>query len=257
MKKIALTIIALSVMSSAQAAVLDVHGEIKINGKTVINDKGVVVSSDSIDLEKYFSTNANGVAILEGTQTAKIDNGYPEYEEDAEYKEVPVKYEFTTSGGHFVKQVVNTNNVITWQAEWKDFTENSNTSIIYDEWDGCTVTSENTFTLAGSALTGTTSIGQTRTQLDLYDSVSTHKCPDSEATTTTTSSNTDFKRYIPLALVEFKNNDLSYPECLVVFYDALDSSSVRTYCAGVGVVEIQNIDENNAHTKLTSFTPGN
>ncbi len=57
MNKFALTLTALSVMTSVSAtagdAILDVHGDIKVNGKTVITAEGQVLDASLVDLSKY------------------------------------------------------------------------------------------------------------------------------------------------------------------------------------------------------------
>lgn len=57
MNKFTLTLTALSVMTSVYAsagnAILDVHGDIKVNGKTVITAEGEVIDAGLIDLSQY------------------------------------------------------------------------------------------------------------------------------------------------------------------------------------------------------------
>ncbi|PKF63139.1 hypothetical protein CW745_06900 [Psychromonas sp. psych-6C06] len=57
MNKFTLTLTALSVMTSVYAsagdAILDVHGDIKVNGKTVITAEGQVIDTSLIDLTQY------------------------------------------------------------------------------------------------------------------------------------------------------------------------------------------------------------
>ena len=239
MKKLAVTLTALSVMVSAHAATLDVHGDIKINGTTIITNKGVVVSTGSINIQKYMKS-GNGVAILEGVE-----------------QEAKVKYEFTANATHFIEDKETKDDVVEWHGKWSDFTETSNSLTTYHkDQDGtdCKIIKTQTFKL--SSAIPNASIGQKVSRIDIFDvASSTNTCYSKPVSY----SSIEVIEMTPYKLIKWTNGNESYDDCLVHAYSrGPNQRQIRTSCVGVGPVEISHLDSWGSVTrtlKLTSFTP--
>ena len=241
MKKIALTVTALAFTASTHAATLDVHGDIKINGTTVITNKGVVVSAGSINLSKYLKS-GNGVVILEGVEQ-KGD------------QKVNWKYEFTADETHFLEDKETRDGVLSWHGKWSDFKDMGNTLTTHykgDDGTECTVTNVQTFNVS----TGVSyaNIGEMVSRIDSYERVSTYSCGRDE----NTSSGIEITEMTPYKLTSWSNGDFSYDDCLVYSHNMPNNKQLRTSCVGVGVVEISHLGDWGSVTKtlkLTRFTP--
>lgn len=240
MKKFALTLSALAVMASAQAATLDVHGDIKVNGKTVITEAGEVVLSNGVDLAKYMKM-GNGVGVYEGTWS--LDNpesdGLPNHD-----------YIRTGDENGLVTKV------LTQREGEGGYTNTYNGHItpsrsVYKESWGGNVT-DNVFSLTtkfGFAL-----LGQTVTIIEKYSSTSSNTYNDEPAT----QSHTEKMSVIPLRFTTYTFGDETYSDCLVYAEDYPNWHTIVTSCAGVGRVEMEATNDEGLLTsteKLISFTP--
>ena len=75
-KHFSLSVLAILASFSVSAATLDVHGEIKVNGTTVIDAQGNLIQdkSDLIDLIDYFDAKPNSVVKLNKINAKKKQN---------------------------------------------------------------------------------------------------------------------------------------------------------------------------------------
>ena len=238
MKKFALTLSALAVMASAQAATLDVHGDIKVNGKTVITEAGEVVLSNGVDLAKYMKM-GNGVGVYEGAWSLSPESDGLLYDKIR-----------TGDGSGLVTEVV------TLQEGEGGSTSTFNghltpSKIVNDEAWGGTVT-VNTFSLTTTF--GFALLGQTATIIEKYSSTSSNAYNDEPAT----QSHTEKMSVIPLRFTTYTFGDETYSDCLVYAEDYPNWHSIVTSCAGVGRVEMEATNDEGLLTsteKLISFTP--
>ncbi|MCE2595772.1 hypothetical protein K6Y31_13250 [Motilimonas cestriensis] len=237
MSKIALAVIALGTFGVAQAATLDVHGDIKINGKTVITETGQIIDNETVDLSKYLAA-ANGTSVLEGT-----------YKNDTQTSSV--KMIITADGKHTLSQTDYTNGEEVWKMVRSDFTENSVT--VTTTASNCSLKFKDTYTL--NTKVQSARLGETATAVAHYDTVTDDFCYNHSPIPPRS---LEIIRYTPLAFTKWSNGDLSYNDCLVYLEEGAWNNKLKTSCIGVSTVEITNYNDQNiigGHYKLTSFTP--
>lgn len=238
MKKIALTLSALAVMASAQAATLDVHGEIKVNGKTVITETGEVVLANGVDLAKYLKM-GNGVGVYEGVWG--LENRDPD----------------DSAADHDYIRTGDENGLVTERLTMREgeggstHTYNGHmtpSKIVNEEAWGGSVT-ENTFSLTTTF--GFALLGQTATIIERF-------------TTVRDGEEVDYHYYsrnpnvTPLAFTTYTLGDETYSDCLIYAEDYPNLHTIVTSCAGIGKVEMEATNDKGQLTsteKLLSFTP--
>ncbi|WP_283392817.1 hypothetical protein [Photobacterium phosphoreum] len=101
---------------NSTAASLDVHGDIKINGKTVINAEGVFVESNTVNINDYFPTSSK-VVTLAAIKKYYVDGSMVKDNHISKFH-----YE---ENGNIKKEETFINNELAFYTEWMNRTENS------------------------------------------------------------------------------------------------------------------------------------
>ncbi|KJF89583.1 hypothetical protein [Photobacterium leiognathi] len=232
-----------SLSTAATAASLDVHGDIKINGKTVIDAKGNVIQDQShlINIDDYANAAPNRVVTL----TAPTD-------ENGISKAYKIYYDET---GREYKEDDFYNDKLVWSIKWEERTTTPlahKRTVTKGSGDTTTTTSyKDEFTTSSSYPLA--QIGVTMTRADIYTSeVLATDDPESSVGEITNSS--DYQKLTIVDETSFKLGDTTIEECIIVTYNASwrndtikleDGSSktlllkneFRTFCKGYGLVQ--------------------
>ncbi|WP_413111215.1 hypothetical protein [Thaumasiovibrio sp. DFM-14] len=204
---------------SADHAILNVLGEIQIDGKTVINADGQVINNQNLDISSYFAVDGTKTFTLtssdagERVYTFEYENGFYKGESDA----------------------------VDGTVYWYNTTIDRNGDVLIkesgDEW--CKGTREIDF----SRTTEFTDVplGVTTTRMDQY--TLTEQSNNCWEVNTIPSSHTDLIQLTPLAKTTYSEGDINFNDCIITThaYYAPNGSpkpQLRTYCAGAGIVEM-------------------
>ncbi|SMY36189.1 hypothetical protein [Photobacterium andalusiense] len=249
-KHFSLSVLAILTSFSVSAATLDVHGEIKVNGKTVIDNKGNLIQdkSDLIDLDDYFDAKPNSIVTLKSISSENsIYNFY--YDEN----------------GRQSKETQSIDDTITWSMEWKDRKDMSNTVVKYSKWvdpntpensHEMTETGKNEFTVSTSY--PQTKVGITMARGDIY----TYTIVESSEQNAPIGKAQQMNEYQYLTVLEktsYKSEKTTIEDCIIVLQDAswmlkpqeiiipgseynpsvlIKEPQIRTYCKDYGLVQV-------------------
>ncbi|MCG3886621.1 hypothetical protein I3271_18270 [Photobacterium leiognathi] len=225
-----------SLSTVATAASLDVHGDIKINGKTVIDAEGNVIQDQShlINIDDYANAAANRVVTL---VDPNLENG-----DTSTYK-----FYYDETGREYKEEISNNNTVI-WSMEWKDRTTTplANTSItirtaINDDGNG-NITTSSTRKVAKNIFSTSTgyplaSIGTQMTRADVF----THEILEHTDQTLVgkKTEESEYQKIVVLDRVSVKENGIEINDCILVQYESTWSAPhLRTYCKNYGLVAL-------------------
>jgi hypothetical protein len=239
MKKLLLTAVACAIMSSATAATLDVQGDIKINGKTVIDNSGKVISVDLINMADYeksvpSKTLLTNKDIKSGKVFGTLEMNW-DGENYAEYED----WDLDKIGKE-------------WQFEM--FKGQPNRSIA--GWGECNFQREIIESFHRGYPAGR--MGQTVEQHDGYVFKTTNLCTGVEGELQGVEMNTR----TPLAKISYKKEGVEFSDCLLIKQVRPWNFQLRTLCKGPGLVEILTLDEfgdvksRYELTELTNFDDG-
>ncbi|KJG33162.1 hypothetical protein C0W92_10905 [Photobacterium angustum] len=215
--------------TAASAASLDVHGEIKINGKTVIDDKGNLIQdqSDLINIDDYANAAPNRVVTL----TAPVgENGIA-----STYK---ITYD---EKGREYKEESFTDNKLVWSIKWEERTTAplAHKRTVLSDWGGedpITTTYQDEFTTSSSYPLA--QVGVSVTRADIYTStvISTNN-PDIEINSVT--NNLDYQKLTVIDKTSFKMGDTTIDDCIIVTMSAswTQGDQFRTFCKDYGLVK--------------------
>ncbi|KJG02710.1 hypothetical protein [Photobacterium angustum] len=215
--------------TAASAASLDVHGEIKINGKTVIDDKGNLIQdqSDLINIDDYANAAPNRVVTL----TAPVgENGIA-----STYK---ITYD---EKGREYKEESFTDNKLVWSIKWEERTTAplAHKRTVLSDWgseDPITTTYQDEFTTSSSYPLA--QVGVSVTRADIYTStvISTNN-PDIEINSVT--NNLDYQKLTVIDKTSFKMGDTTIDDCIIVTMSAswTQGDQFRTFCKDYGLVK--------------------
>lgn len=215
--------------TAASAASLDVHGEIKINGKTVIDDKGNLIQdqSDLINIDDYANAAPNRVVTL----TAPVgESGIA-----SSYK---ITYDET---GREYKEEQFSDSKLVWSIKWEDRTTTplAHKRTILSDWGGedpITTTYQDEFTT--SSAYPLARIGVNMTRADIYTStVIATNHPDIEINSIT--NNSDYQKLTVIDKTSFKIGDTTVEDCIIVTMSAswTQGDQFRTFCKDYGLVQ--------------------
>ncbi|PSV47142.1 hypothetical protein [Photobacterium sp. GB-36] len=218
--------------TAASAASLDVHGEIKINGKTVIDDKGNLIQdqSDLINIDDYTNATPNRVVTL---VAPNLENGYTR----------TYKFYYDETGRQSKEELL-VNSKIMWLTEWTDRTTtplaNKKTTISYSYENGTTsefkVVSKNVFsTSSGYPLA---KMGIDMSRADIYTSTILEST-DQEAIGQVTQA-TEYDTLSVIDKVSVKMENTVIEDCIVVRQGGswmTQGDQIRTYCKDYGLVQ--------------------
>ncbi|PSV38817.1 hypothetical protein C9J44_03210 [Photobacterium sp. GB-27] len=238
--------------TAASAASLDVHGEIKINGKTVIDDKGNLIQdqSDLINIDDYANATPNRVVTL----AAPVDeNGIA-----STYK---ISYDET---GREYKEEEFSNEKLVWSTTWEDRTTSplAHKRTVLSDWGEAPIitTYKNEFTTSSSYPLA--QIGVSMSRADIYTStVLSTNDPKIEVGKITNKS--DYQKLTVIDKTSFKMGDTTVEDCIIVTYNAswrnhaiqLEWGAIktlqlvdefRTFCKGYGLVQFGNFTAQSA-----------
>ncbi|MGR5151420.1 hypothetical protein [Photobacterium swingsii] len=233
MKKSMLSFLALAITTSlsagATAASLDVHGDIKVNGKTVIDSKGNLVQPapephpNLIDMADY---QPKGNAIITLQRTAW----------DGAIEKLVMVYE----NGEYVKEETTKEGRVTFSQTWSERTADS--VLVSKTNEKCSENSRYDFSLTSGY--SPIMLGESVSRIDML---------------TTTVLDTTCKDSMPgdkaevnelYKITPYVKSDYNYGEgdtvkdCFVAQFEASWSpkDQLRTYCKGVGPVELGEVD---------------
>ncbi|WP_256383901.1 hypothetical protein [Photobacterium toruni] len=234
-KHFSLSILAILASFSVSAATLDVHGEIKVNGKTVIDDKGNLIQdkSDLIDLDNYFNAKPNSIVTLNKINSAKNQDSTFTFHYDDKGRES--------------KEEESKNGTVIWSMEWKDRTDMSNlvdnfSLTVSIDADGNITEHRNKTTKKNEFITSTghppVKMGITTARGDIY----------TQTLLTSTNENdiigkpqqiTESQYLTVLEKTSYKSESTTIEDCIIVLQDAswMQNAQVRTYCKDYGLVQ--------------------
>ncbi|MCD9509954.1 hypothetical protein [Photobacterium phosphoreum] len=243
-KHFSLSVLAILASFSVSAATLDVHGEIKVNGTTVIDAQGNLIQdkSDLIDLIDYFDAKPNSVVKLNKINAKKNQDSTFTFHYD--------------ENGRESKEEEHIDNKLVWSMEWKDRTSMSNTVVKYSNWSTeYTTSSKNEFTLSTNH--PITQIGITTARSDIY----TTKLLESSNSNDPIGEIQKMNEYQYLTVLEktsYKSESTTIEDCIIVLQDAswmlkpqeimipgsehtssilIKEPQIRTYCKDYGLVQ--------------------
>lgn len=213
------------------AASLDVHGDIKINGKTIIDDTGKFVTQDDdlINYKAYQPTEKKLVQLKHKYATDNFifsfhyDETGREYQED-EYKNGALKF--------FIK--------------WGETKDNQKTTESENYWGNVPTSYKATDTIVLNT-SNSAKIGQVLSDFSVVKRKYTE-----HSDSNLINSESDLKTVTYFTLVakttyDFKGETLT--DCVIYEFDAqwMDDSQIRTMCKGYGIVqmgdyELYNVD---------------
>ncbi len=202
---------ALSVMSAVNAATLDVKGEIKIDGKVVIDPQGNLLSPDLIDINAYRES-VKGITILTANNL-----------EGQSYVIVN-----TSDGLKNNSEFDYKNGELEWAGEWFDG-ELNRTQNNHNE---CFPT--NTTEHLRNAPYPSIKIGSTGTALSEYRTKSQNVCDGADKDEVVQ----DIESISLLAKTSYQQDEFNFDDCILVeqirSWGRID---LKTYCLGQGLVE--------------------
>ncbi|PKF63141.1 hypothetical protein CW745_06910 [Psychromonas sp. psych-6C06] len=233
MKKLILTMTALSVMSVTHAATLDVKGEIKIDGKVVFDQQGKLVSPNLIDINAYIKS-PKGIAILTATNI-----------EGQEHTIV-----LTDDGMKNSSEFDYNNGELEWAGEWFDGELNR----IQNSWDKCspTRTTEALQNIPYPSL----KIGNTGSNFAKYKVYAKNSCETDADKNETVQ---DIESISLLAKLNYQQGQFNFDDCILVEQTrSWGRVDLKTFCLGQGLVEYKTDYRNNEKSasreyKLTSI----
>ncbi|WP_305420087.1 hypothetical protein [Photobacterium leiognathi] len=237
-KLFSLSVIALltGLSTVASAASLDVHGEIKVNGKTVIDDKGNVIQDQNhlINIDDYTNAAPNRVVTL----TAPID-------ENGISKAYKIYYDET---GREYKEDDFYNDKLVWSIKWEERTTTplAHKRTVTNGWGDTTTTTSYKDEFTTSSSYPLAQIGVNMTRSDIYTST----VIDSNQSDVVVGSKIHNMDYQTLAVVDktsFNMGETTIEDCIIVTYGAswmIDYETgakkpdqIRTFCKGYGLVQ--------------------
>lgn len=231
-KHFSLSVLAILASFSVSAATLDVHGDIKVNGKTVIDDKGNLIQDKSnlIDYLDYFDAKPNSVVTL---KSISLENRFSNFYYD--------------ENGRQSKENQSTDGTITRSMEWKDRTDMSNIVEIFhqlssEDLNGNVIQHTQKTTHKNEFITSTghppVKMGITTARGDIY----------TQTLLTSTNENdiigkiqqiTEYQYLTVLEKTSYKSENINIEDCIIVLQDAswMDKAQIRTYCKDYGLVQ--------------------
>lgn len=222
--KISLTLITLLVglSTSVSAASLDVHGDIKVNGKVVIDAQGNVINNnnkESIDFSEYYKGK-------EGIYKFKNrNNNLSSYE---------ISYD---KDGNDYKEIDLVNGVVMFSLERTEYTESSVKVTEYNGWNQSNpVTTVRKHESIVASSYPKMAFGNLYSKLESYTKIIL------ETTLPTVNQNdityeTDVYQMSPISKTVFQLDSETLTDCLVVTLSSPWSDQGRTYCKGYGLVQ--------------------
>ncbi|MEZ8740994.1 hypothetical protein AB6E21_13245 [Photobacterium swingsii] len=241
MKKSMLSLLALAITTSlsagATAASLDVHGDIKVNGKTVIDSKGNLIQPAPavdpllVDMVEYEPA-PNAKLTYQRTLNGIVETSVISYEDGREVSTI-----ITQPSGKVV-----------WGAE-RVLQANGEVEVTTTT-EVCVKTAR--MNIEASSGFYPTTIGSPISRFDKFSSeILNSSCVDDVAGTITHA--IELYNLVPLAKYEYQYGEgNSLKDCVLAELDVpwKDDHEYRTYCKGVGMVEYG--DKGNPY-KLVSF----
>jgi hypothetical protein len=234
-KHFSLSVLAILASFSVSAATLDVHGEIKVNGTTVIDAQGNLIQdkSDLIDLNDYFNAKPDRVVTLKNINP----NKYPDSTFTFHYDDKGQEY----------KEEESRNGTVIWSMEWKDRTDMSNIIERINQWssedpDGNIIQHTQKTTYKNEFTTSTrypeVQMGITAARGDIY----TQELLTSNNTNHTIGAIEHVSEYQSLTVLEknsYKSESTTIQDCIIVLQDGpwMEKSQIRTYCKDYGLVQ--------------------
>ncbi|MCD9519248.1 hypothetical protein [Photobacterium phosphoreum] len=231
-KHFSLSVLAILASFSVSAATLDVHGEIKVNGKTVIDGKGNLIQnkSDLIDLDDYFNVKPNSIVTLKSISSENTTYNF-----------------YYDENGRQSKEDQSIDGTVTWSMEWKDRTEMSNVVENISQWssedlDGNIIQHTQKTTHKNEFITSTghppVKMGITTARGDIY----------TQTLLTSTNENdtigkiqqiTESQYLTVLDKTSYKSENINIEDCIIVLQDAswMEVPQIRTYCKDYGLVQ--------------------
>lgn len=217
---------AFSVMSVANAATLDVKGEIKIDGKVVIDSQGRVLSPGLVDINAYMK-GARGITTL------TADNL-----EGQSYTIV-----LTDDGIKNSSEFDYNNGELDWAGEWFDGDLNRT----YNSWNKCSPT--NTTEPQQYIPYPFLKVGSTGENLSAYKQTSKSNCDDVADKEQTVQ---EVESISLLAKLSYQADEFDFDDCILVEQvRSWGRVDLKTYCLGQGLVEYTtNYRKNNGSSSL-------
>ncbi|WP_028024894.1 hypothetical protein [Enterovibrio calviensis] len=234
MKKFMMTALALMVSSTAMAAndhaVLNVEGEIQINGKTVIDQDGNWAGNNSSSA----TINVGEYATPKVTQIQLVDATDPENVKDYHLTYVP-------TSGMMVKEEEFINGESVWSMEWLERTNTSNKIKItnsYDSQNVCIREVLNTYQVSNGYPSVPLGTLAARADVGTQETILDNCFPENVG------QKIDFKDTMSMIVAA----EITYPfgdqtlECIYAsqFLNWVGEYQNRVYCKGVGLVEMGN-----------------
>ncbi|MCG3864431.1 MULTISPECIES: hypothetical protein [unclassified Photobacterium] len=233
-----LSVIALltGLSTAASAASLDVHGEIKVNGKTVIDAKGNLIQdqSDLINIDDYANAVPNRIVTL----AAPVG-------EDGAVKVYKITYDET---GRSYKEEDFYNNKLGWSIKWEDRTTTPPTHkrTVTNGWGDTTTTTSYKDEFTTSSSYPLAQIGISMARSDIYTStVIDSNQPD--LVVGSKINNMDYQTLTVVDKTPFNMGETIIEDCIIVTYNAswmIDYETgakkpdqIRTFCKGYGLVQ--------------------
>lgn len=227
-KHFSLSILAILASFSVSAATLDVHGEIKVNGKTVIDDKGNLIQdkSDLINIDDY--TNAAPNSIISLIAPANKDGIVSTYK---------ITYDET---GRTSQEDEYSDDKLRWSAKWENRTVSPLTQqrTIMNGWGNTTITTTYKDEFTTSSSYPLAQIGISMTRSDIYTStVIASNQPD--VIPGSKLQNMDYQTLAVVDKTSYKSESTTIEDCIIVLQDAswMQNAQVRTYCKDYGLVQ--------------------
>ncbi|WP_318432749.1 hypothetical protein [Photobacterium leiognathi] len=218
-KLFSLSVIALltGLSNVASAASLDVHGEIKVNGKTVIDDKGNVIQDQShlINIDDYTNAVPNRVVTL--VAPAEDSNSVTPANSDTN-RSYKIYYD---DAGRSEQEEEFSNEKLVWSAKWEDRTTTplAQKRTIFNHWgeNPITTTYKDKFTTSSSYPLA--QIGVSMTRADIYTStVLATNNPEVEVGKVT--NNSDYQKLTVIDKTSFNMGETVIEDCIIVTYNA-------------------------------------
>ncbi|WP_060988831.1 hypothetical protein [Photobacterium leiognathi] len=218
-----------SLSTVATAASLDVHGDIKINGKTVIDAEGNVIQDQShlINIDDYANATPNRVVMF--SAPVNEDGTVPTY-----------KFFYDETGREY-KEENFIDNKLVWSIKWEERTTTplAHKRTVLSDWGGedpIITTYKDEFTTSSSYPLAQVGINMTRA--DIYKStvISTNN-PNIEINSVT--NNLDYQKLTVVDKTSFKMGDTTLEDCIIVTMSASWSQEdqFRTFCKDYGLVQ--------------------
>ncbi|MDO6543433.1 hypothetical protein [Photobacterium sanguinicancri] len=238
MKRSMLSFLALAITTSlsagATAASLDVHGDIKVNGKTVIDSAGNLVQN---------KTNTINIADYQPSGDAIINL---KLMVDGELQTYKIVY----AAGKQVSEEAATNGAVSWKMTWGDRTESAMTVTTVN--GDCIDVVRNEFELSNAY--APVDLGHTTSRIDKFISTFASSTCKPELVDTK-EHKTDIYLMTPLVKYDFKyGENKTVKDCILVNYSINGGAAykTRTLCKGIGLVEFGSYSNEAIRYHLTS-----